>query len=169
MKNFKLYATLIFIVTLASCVRDNKQETQDVADSVSSDVSSTATETTTTHAELKELPWLAEVDTVSLNISLKRNNQVSTQNLDVKNVIQIINKKYPENQLVWKKKSNDTAYVNIPDAFYLTQSSGSLGARIFLAESTFSITEIPGIKVVYFDFEAGDHASPGAYQRADFK
>jgi reverse gyrase len=169
MKNFKLYATLIFIVTLASCVRDNKQETQDVADSVSSDVSSTATETTTTHAELKELPWLAEVDTVSLNISLKRNNQVSTQNLDAKNVIQIINKKYPENQLVWKKKSNDTAYVNIPDAFYLTQSSGSLGARIFLAESTFSITEIPGIKVVYFDFEAGDHASPGAYQRADFK
>ncbi|MRX48820.1 hypothetical protein [Pedobacter puniceum] len=169
MKNFKLYATLIFIVTLASCVRDNKQETQDVADSISSDVSSTATETTTTHAELKELPWLAEVDTVSLNISLKRNNQVSTQNLDAKNVIQIINKKYPENQLVWKKKSNDTAYVNIPDAFYLTQSSGSLGARIFLAESTFSITEIPGIKVVYFDFEAGDHASPGAYQRADFK
>lgn len=169
MKNFKLYATLIFIVTLASCVRDNKQETQDVTDSVSSDVSSTATETTTTHAELKELPWLAEVDTVSLNISLKRNNQVSTQNLDAKNVIQIINKKYPENQLVWKKKSNDTAYVNIPDAFYLTQSSGSLGARIFLAESTFSITEIPGIKVVYFDFEAGDHASPGAYQRADFK
>ncbi|QEK53170.1 hypothetical protein FYC62_16885 [Pedobacter aquae] len=169
MKNFKLYATLIFIVTLASCVRDNKQETQDVADSVSSDVSSTTTETTTTYVELKELPWLAEVDTVTLNISLKRNLQVSTQNLDAKNVIQIINKKYPENQLVWKRKSNDTAYVNIPNAFYLTQSSGSLGARIFLAESTFSITEISGIKVVYFDFEAGDHASPGAYQRADFK
>ncbi|WP_155977765.1 hypothetical protein [Pedobacter glucosidilyticus] len=169
MMNFKLYSVLMVIIILTSCVRDNKQETQETADSSNFNVAPTATETPHKSVELKELPWLAEVDTVSLNISLKRNHQVSTQNLDEKNVIEIINKKYPDNQLIWKKKSNDTAYISIPNAFYLTQSSGSLGARIFLAESTFSITEIPGIKVVYFDFEAGDHASPGAYQRADFK
>lgn len=167
--NLKLYSVLLAIIILTSCVRDNKQETQEVADSSSSAEAPTTTANPHKSVELKELPWLAEVDTVSLNISLKRNQQVSTQNLDEKNVIEIINKKYPDNQLVWQKKSKDTTYVSIPNAMYLTQSSGSLGARIFLAESTFSITEIPGIKVVYFDFEAGDHASPGAYQRADFK
>jgi hypothetical protein len=39
---------------------------------------------------------------------------------------------------------------------------------IFLAEATFALTEIEGIKAVNFNFQEGDHAAPGTYTRNDF-
>ena len=60
------------------------------------------------------------------------------------------------------------ALVEIINARYLTQRMGSTGADAFLAEATFTITEHPGIDMVYFQFEEGDHASPGLYSRENF-
>ncbi len=61
-----------------------------------------------------------------------------------------------------------TVYLRIRDAELLTQRSGSLGAAVYLARATFSMTSIGGIDRVHFDFPEGDHAAPGYYSRASF-
>lgn len=161
MKNIKRYLScFVLILFFSSCLNDRKDKTTDTElDSV---------ETNTKPAEISNIPWYSELDTVTQVFSLERNELIKTQDLDSVNVIKALNKNYPESILVWNQLSNDTAYVSIPDAAYLTQQSGSLGAKLFLAESTYSLTEIPGIKVVNFNFQVGDHASPGAYTRDDF-
>lgn len=117
---------------------------------------------------INDIPFTAVLDSVSQKYTLKKSPLIDDFDLDSTNVLEAINRKYPENTLVWKSQKNDTAYVSIPDATYLTQQSGTLGAQVFLAECTYSITEIPGISVVNFDFKIGDHATPGFYKREDF-
>lgn len=46
---------------------------------------------------------------------------------------------------------------------------GTTGAQAYLAELTYSMTEVPTVKYVNFDFQEGDHASPGVYQKIDFE
>jgi hypothetical protein len=58
--------------------------------------------------------------------------------------------------------------VEVINALYLTQRMGSTGASVFLAEATFTLTEYKNIHYVHFQFEEGDHATPGIYTRADF-
>ena len=61
-----------------------------------------------------------------------------------------------------------TAFVKIFDSGRLTQGLGSTGAKEYLAQVTFSLTSVPGIHSVEFDFEEGDHAAPGTYERQRF-
>jgi hypothetical protein len=68
-------------------------------------------------------------------------------------------------QLQEIRTSNDTLYVKIPQAMYLTQQMGSSGPVLFFAEAVYNLTEIPGIRYVNFDFEEGDHASPSTISR----
>jgi len=42
---------------------------------------------------------------------------------------------------------------------------GSAGAESFMVSTVYSFTEIKGIKYVSLDFEFGDHANPGVYNR----
>ena len=79
------------------------------------------------------------------------------------------NRKYPEVFISDPILRNDTVFVNIKDASYLTQGTGTMGAEIYLAESTYSYTEIPGVGFVNFKFLEGDHASPGTYVRKNFE
>ena len=61
-----------------------------------------------------------------------------------------------------------TAFIKIADGGRLTQGIGSTGAKEYLAQVTLSLTSVPGIRNVCFDFEEGDHAGPGTYARQDF-
>lgn len=67
------------------------------------------------------------------------------------------------------KTSNDTVYLKIADAIYLTQQMGSTGPTLYLSKVVYSFTELPGIKYVSLDFDEGDHASPGTFSRESFK
>jgi hypothetical protein len=77
----------------------------------------------------------------------------------------IINKTWPQVQIKYNGSSNDTAFVSIPDSQVLTQQIGSAGAESFMVTTTWSFTELNGIKHVAYDFEVGDHATPGVYNR----
>jgi hypothetical protein len=77
----------------------------------------------------------------------------------------IINKTWPQVQIEYTGTSNDTAFVSIPDSQVLTQQMGSSGAESFLVTTTWSFTELKGIQHVLYDFEVGDHAMPGVYNR----
>ncbi len=77
----------------------------------------------------------------------------------------IINNAWPKVQVEYIGTSNDTAYLSIPDSKALTQQMGSAGARSFMISTTWSFTELKGIRYVAFEFEYGDHAMPGVYNR----
>lgn len=83
-------------------------------------------------------------------------------------VISFLNTKYPNVQLAFVKTSNDTLFIKIPESTYLTQQMGSSGPSYFFAEVVYNLTEIEGVRYVNFDFEEGDHASPGTMSRDSF-
>lgn len=118
--------------------------------------------------EIADVPWMAVVDSATQNIKMVPSNLVKTTDLNPSNVIGSLSSKYPETKIVFQRQQNDTVFVDIPNATYLTQSNGSMGAKIFMAEVVYSFTQIPGIKFVNFSFKEGDHASPGTFSRLDF-
>ncbi|MDQ3109219.1 MAG: hypothetical protein M3R17_04945 [Bacteroidota bacterium] len=63
------------------------------------------------------------------------------------------------------KVERDTIYVKIKESTFLTQRMGTYGANEYLCTTTFTLTELKGVKNVNFDFEEGDHAVPGTYNR----
>ncbi|WP_374166858.1 hypothetical protein [Arcticibacter sp. MXS-1] len=87
----------------------------------------------------------------------------------VEAAIAAINKKYPQIKLQYVGRRGDTVVTRIPEASYLTQEIGTAGAEVYFAEATFSLTEVPAINAVTFNFEEGDHAMPGTYSRKSFE
>ena len=87
----------------------------------------------------------------------------------VPDIINYLNETNPEIILSHVKTSGDTIYLRIEDATYLTQRMGSSGPVSYLAGAVYNLTDRPGINYVNFDFEEGDHASPGTFTRATFK
>lgn len=62
----------------------------------------------------------------------------------------------------------DTARVTVSDDQQLGERMGSAGANCYLASVTYSLTSIEPVDYVWFDIQAGSHALPGRYGRADF-
>lgn len=91
------------------------------------------------------------------------------QNITVDMVLKEFNNRHQDIlHLELLRIAQDTVYISIPDASYLTHGMGTTGAFAIMTEVTYSLTEVPGIAFVSFDFEEGDHAVPGVYQRSDF-
>jgi len=81
-------------------------------------------------------------------------------------LINTINAKYRDKvKLEYLKISKDIIYVKIDNSEYLTQQMGTTGADEYMIAATFTLTGMPNINNVHFDFEPGDHASPGTYNR----
>lgn len=113
--------------------------------------------------------WIADYDTLKHEFFLKKQRTVNADTLKPENVINDINEGWENVKLVFNKVSNDTLYVTIPDSDFLTEQMGSAGAQAYLAPTTYNLTEIKGIKFINYDFEAGDHLSPGVFSREDFE
>ena len=95
-----------------------------------------------------------------------RNRTVKEDELTHEKLISIINASYVDKVvLAFVKISHDTIYVKIKDSEYLTERMGTCGADDYLISATFSLTELKNISYANFDFEIGDHASPGTYSR----
>ena len=163
MKKFIYAAVIVFFIT--SCTQDAKQ-TNETDETI--DEAIVETTKTTKPAEIADVPWMAVVDSTTQKITMKPSDLVKTEDLSTSNVIIALGSKYPELKIELQKQQNDTTFINIPNATYLTQSIGSMGAKIFMAEVVYSFTQIPGIKFVNFSFKEGDHASPGTFSRVDF-
>jgi len=90
---------------------------------------------------------------------------VDKDTLTGETIEKIINNSWPRVRIKFVGTSKDTAFISIPDSEVLTQQMGTSGAESFMISTTFSFTELKGIKYVRFDFEEGDHAIPGIYDR----
>lgn len=114
------------------------------------------------------VPWEASLNDSTHMMEINRNPAANMTNLNYLDLIDALNYKYPQIKLEWIKQEGDIIFLKIEEADYLTRESGTLGARAYLAELTFSLTELKGISKVNLSFKEGDHARPGVYERGDF-
>ena len=109
--------------------------------------------------------WKYDYNQQTEEFEIKQMRLVDGNTLTGETLEKIINKSYPKVQIKFIRTSNDTAFISIPDSKVLTQQMGSAGAESFMVSTTFNLTELKGINYVLFDFEEGDHAVPGVYNR----
>lgn len=155
------FSTLIVLFLLASCQSDNSKKS---LEELAADSAAIADQSKTLI-----VPWTVVLNDSTHLMEIKKNPDARMENLSYLDIVDALNYKYPQIKLEWVNQEDTTAFVRIDDAYFLTRESGTEGARAYLAEVTFSLTEISGIKAVDFSFKEGDHARPGMYERADFK
>lgn len=144
------YSFLILISILVfSCGNNKADEQAPVEDSVVTRYSWEATDTG--------------------RIVLMKKEGEGPDTLSPEGVVRFLNNNFPHVQLEIVKTSGDTLFLKIPQSTYLTQQMGSSGPETYFAEAVYNLTEIPGIHYVNFDFEEGDHAQPGTFNRDSFK
>ena len=112
-----------------------------------------------------EAIWSYDYNQQTEKFEIKQLRSVDRDTLTGEALEKIINKTWPRVQIKFVRTSNDTAFISIPDSQVLTQQMGSAGAESFMISTTYSFTELKGINHVSFDFEEGDHAIPGVYER----
>ena len=112
--------------------------------------------------------WQAVLNDSTGRLEMKKSEAAGPDSLSPAAVITYLNTLNTNVRLELVKTSGDTVYVKIPEAMYLTQQMGSSGPTMYFSEAVYNLTEIPGIKYVNFDFEEGDHASPGTLNRDSF-
>lgn len=96
-----------------------------------------------------------------------KNKEVNADTLSPIKLVNFINaiEGHDKIHLEFIKTHLDTIFVKIKESTYLTQRMGSSGAKDYMSTTTFTLTELKGIKKVNFNFEEGDHATPGTYSR----
>lgn len=152
---------LLCMMFLAACTRDEKRSSSDTADTL-------ITDTLQQQGKLDSLPWNTTYNETTQRLQLDH-KAGSMAGVGHEEIISLLNKKYPGIKMRYLRMQGDTIVTRIDDALQLTQSIGTSGAESYLAEATFSLTEIPAIKAVKIEFEEGDHAMPGTFTRARFK
>lgn len=167
-KNF--YAPLLFLIVIAACNSSDQSETETIqTDTV------TETETYIDSADITpgvtNIPslWKVELQKNNTTEKLEKPDNDAVASMAPQALIDALNESYPEIHLDLKKISHDTVYVAIPESERLTQQIGSTGAYNYMATAVYNLTELKNVKFVNFQFKEGDHASPGTYNRADFK
>jgi hypothetical protein len=114
--------------------------------------------------------WTPSMDDSTMELKMVENTPIPDDSLNLSYIIHFLNERFsyggqPLMTIEFVKQSNDTVFIRIPNADYLTQQSGSTGAEEHLGTIVYNLTEVPGIHIVHADFEAGDHAQPGFYKR----
>jgi len=159
----KTILILGFILIIIGCT-DTKQVKPVLDEPAKETVMAESNESSFIYNE-SEAIWGFVIDTITGDEELKQLKQVEKEVLTGEMMEKIINKTWPRIQVKFLKTSNDTAFISIPDSEVLTQQMGTAGAESFMVSTVYSFTEIKGIKFVSLDFEIGDHASPGVYNR----
>ena len=169
MMNAKLFIVLtLSIALMAGCASDNKKNVNpqvEIEDTVF-ERAPIYKEDSTRYVKNKSLLWHVD-DTKGFKLQKPKMPGIDT--FSAKNLIQLLNNNSDSIYLDYIKTSHDTIYVHLPHSEMLTERIGSTGAEMYMASTTYSLTELKNIKYVNFDFEEGDHASPGVYTRDNFK
>lgn len=170
MKTLNLQRLLIVLISALGVATSCRNEANDNAsEGMADSVTAAPTEMPTgIPPTTPSLPYTAVFNDETDQLDAKANPDFDPSKLNIDTLTQLLSLSYPQIKLEVDRVSNDTAYVQITDAEYLTQQMGSSGATMYLMEVTYAFTELPAIHVVYFDFSEGDHAIPGAYTRQRF-
>ena len=169
--NFKLIFVVSAVFFLSACgnqenSKKDKKHSQEneniIKDSLNQADNSSHVKTDNVEVDDNISIWIYDsmVDTVIQVRTVKKDTLTSEK------LISILNLKYQDKvRLEFMNISHDTIFVKIDNSGYLTQQMGTAGATDYMISATFTLTELPNIEFVNFDFEVGDHASPGTYGR----
>ncbi len=97
----------------------------------------------------------------------RQRHPANRDSLSLEETIEHINKNkfFGKVQLKLHGVSNDTVYIKIPEAKFLTEKVGFDLAQDFLSTTTFILTDLDGINFVNFDFESGNKIESGVYSK----
>ena len=84
------------------------------------------------------------------------------------NIVNGLNRIRPIPGVEFVAQRGATVHLRVKDEQFLTRKMGSDGAQEYLGSVVISLTSVPGVELVHFDFFEGDHAFPGFYSRAMF-
>ena len=157
-----LFTCFMAILLLTNCRNEKSEEQQNVQAENPAPVVSEAEKTL-------DVPWIAVFNDSTQLLEIKKNPLAHPEKLNEQDIIDALNLKFPEIKLEQVSRNGNIAIVQIKNANYLTEEMGSTGAQAYLAEATYSLTEIIGISAVDFRFIAGDHATPGILTRQSFE
>lgn len=159
MKTQLILSGLIFLLMGCNSTQQDDQVTDDMDEKSEIDSGSSVVN------EPLEAIWKYDYNQQTNEFELKQLRAVARDGISGETLEQIINTSWPKVQIEFIRSSNDTAFVSIPDSKVLTQQMGTAGAKGFMISTTYSFTELEGIRYVSFDFQEGDHAIPGVYNR----
>lgn len=118
---------------------------------------------------IAEYYWKSDYDTTLNKEFLKRGVLIDSISTSPSELIRVLNMRPSKSKIDFVKIVADTLFIRILNDTFLTQQMGSLGARYYMAETVFTLTENESIQLVKFDMNIGSHANLGVYSRADFK
>jgi len=161
---YNIILVVLVLISLSACGNHKNSKTNEKVEKEKINLIDSASKVENEKIEIddKISIWIYDcmVDTII------QARKVDKDTLTSEKMINIINSKYQDEVILdFVNISNDTIFVKIDNSEYLTQQMGTAGADEYMISATFTLTELPKIKFVNFDFEYGDHASPGTYNR----
>jgi hypothetical protein len=113
--------------------------------------------------------WYIEYDTILNYEYLIRGIFIDSISQDPLKLIEVLNFREPKCKIEYIGIENDTLHIRILNDEILGEQMGSTGAYCYLGETVFTLTESDLVDYVRIDMNYGSHASPGIYQRKDFR
>ncbi len=170
MKPSHLFLSILMVgfLALASCTNE-RSTTQQTSSEPDETAAGKPAETVKNEDKTLDVPWTAVYNDSTQLLEIKKNPVARPGNLNEQDLIDALNLKYPQVRLTPVARQGNKLTVEIEDAEYFTQEMGTAGARAYLAEATYSLTELSGIEAVDFRFKVGDHAMPGVLTRRSFE
>jgi hypothetical protein len=98
-----------------------------------------------------------------------KDTMVPDSAITISRIINGLNQSYPGVHVNFIKQSNDTAFVEIPDASYLGEQMGDAGASAWFADATINLTSIKAINFVSFKMDQHSHAGSTVIGKEKFK
>ena len=111
------------------------------------------------------LVWEVNAD----SMLMKKEVLIPDSAITIQRIINGLNEKYPEVQLVFLKQSKDTIYTKVPNGEYLGNQMGSAGASAWFADAAINLTSVPGINYVSFLMDTFSHAGSTIIGREEYK
>lgn len=111
------------------------------------------------------LVWNVNAD----SMIMKKDPLIPDTAITIQRIINGLNEKYPEVQLVFLKQSKDTLYTEVPNGEYLGNQMGSAGASAWFADAAINLTSVPGINYVSFAMDTFSHAGSTTIGREEYK
>lgn len=100
---------------------------------------------------------------------MKKDSNIHDSIITISRVINGLNQKYPQVNLLLLKQGRDTLYVEVPDATYLGEQMGSAGSTAWFDDVVINLTSIPGINYVSFRMETHSHAQSAIISRKKYE
>lgn len=118
---------------------------------------------------LTRLFWHTEYDSINNAEYLIKGDLVDSLSKTPNELIQILNKRKTKSKIEIIQVNGDTIKIRVLNDEFLTEQMGTTGAYCFLGETVFTLTENESFDYVKIVMNCGSHASPGLYNKSNFK